>query len=642
MSGAGRLAWYGRRLASMSPPELAHRVIERGKQFADSRRRWGWDAFAYTGAIQPLPALRLERAIACLAPEIERRASGVLAGEIEFLSARWPQPAGARWWRTDLWTLDPALGQHWPGRGSPASKSVYRHAHGYGDVKFVWELNRLQYLMPLAIVARRDRDAGLAADIADLFGGWMDANPPFDGINWTNGIEAATRVVVALTLNTLLADFSPAGFRDKLGQFLAAHVWILARYPSLHSSANNHRIAELTALYLAYGCAPDLPGAKAGRAHEKAALMREIGQQFHTDGIGAEQSPTYAAYSLEWFLLAAISGEAWDDGFGAGYAARLTDAATALRWMMDEAGRTPAIGDDDEGRVVALGPAQDYLYPAAICSAAARWLGQQECAPPAQPVTLLDAFIEGPAQTASAPIGVRTFVQGGYTVWRAPGPHGNAVLSFDHGPLGFLAIAAHGHADALSVWLHIGGEPLLVDAGTYLYHTEGGGRSRFRGTLAHNTLAIADADQSQIAGPFNWSRHAKTELRSTAPAIVAAHDGYLASHNVVHVRSVQMDGSDIEIIDSLEGSIEAPVNWSGGFTFHPAVTLQQTESGVAARLSSGARAIFRVGLVSGGAVALQPAEISPGFGRLAATQRLVYSGQAQKPGTLASIAIELD
>ncbi|MEI9958285.1 MAG: heparinase II/III family protein [Ferruginibacter sp.] len=42
---------------------------------------------------------------------------------------------------------------------------------------------------------------------------------------------------------------------------------------------------------------------------------------------------------------------------------------------------------------------------------------------------------------------------------------------FDAAQLGFLSIAAHGHADALSFFLHIDGQPVFVDPGTYTYHT---------------------------------------------------------------------------------------------------------------------------------------------------------------------------
>ncbi|MFG3757212.1 heparinase II/III-family protein, partial [Klebsiella pneumoniae] len=79
-------------------------------------------------------------------------------------------------------------------------------------------------------------------------------------------------------------------------------------------------------------------------------------------------------------------------------------------------------------------------------------------------------------------------------------------------PLGYLSIAAHGHADALSLLLHLDGQPVLVDAGTYLYHAGGAVRDRLRGTAAHNTLCLDGADQSQIAGAFNWRHAAKAQL----------------------------------------------------------------------------------------------------------------------------------
>ena len=55
-----------------------------------------------------------------------------------------------------------------------------------------------------------------------------------------------------------------------------------------------------------------------------------------------------------------------------------------------------------------------------------------------------------------------------------------AVLTFDHGPVGYLSIAAHGHADTLAVWLSIGDQPVFVDAGTYLYHSSRALRDAFR------------------------------------------------------------------------------------------------------------------------------------------------------------------
>ena len=75
----------------------------------------------------------------------------------------------------------------------------------------------------------------------------------------------------------------------------------------------------------------------------------------------------------------------------------------------------------------------------------------------------------------------------------------------DAGPLGFLAIAAHGHADALSVEVRHGGVEILVDPGTYCYHGEPEWRSYFRSTRAHNMLELDGTSQAVEAGPFMWS-----------------------------------------------------------------------------------------------------------------------------------------
>ena len=59
--------------------------------------------------------------------------------------------------------------------------------------------------------------------------------------------------------------------------------------------------------------------------------------------------------------------------------------------------------------------------------------------------------------------GIRIFADGGYTAFRGRMVGHDVSLTFDHGPLGYLAIAAHGHADALSLTMSIDGRPVLVD-----------------------------------------------------------------------------------------------------------------------------------------------------------------------------------
>jgi hypothetical protein len=127
----------------------------------------------------------------------------------------------------------------------------------------------------------------------------------------------------------------------------------------------------------------------------------------------------------------------------------------------------------------------------------------------------------------------------------------------DGGPHGFLSIAAHAHADALSVEVRYGGVDVLADPGTYCYHGEPAWRSYFQSTIGHNTVEVGGRWQSVRGGPFLWLRHAAGHEISVVPDGTVAswtgeHDGYGPA---VHRRSVRLDRAAriVEIIDEISG-----------------------------------------------------------------------------------------
>jgi hypothetical protein len=126
---------------------------------------------------------------------------------------------------------------------------------------------------------------------------------------------------------------------------------------------------------------------------------------------------------------------------------------------------------------------------------------------------------------------------------------------FDHGPLGFPPLAAHGHADALAVWLHVDGVPVLVGRGTEAY--SGPLRGVLRGTGAHNTAVVEDADQSRQVGPFAWESWARSRTvpcgEALAAAAAAEHDGYVGRFGVTHRRRLWLRGRTMTVIDSFRG-----------------------------------------------------------------------------------------
>ncbi len=346
---------------------------------------------------------------------------------------------------------------------------------------------------------------------------------------------------------------------------------------------------------------PDLPRARRYARHGRAILSGAALSQFHEDGTGVEQSPTYAAFTLEMLLFGILVERDRGREPTGETTASLVRAAEHLRALLDAGGNAPRIGDDDEGRVVATPPDREDRYVASVVAAAAGALDRPDLAPPARAAHLRDVLFASPACAAPAPSGLLQFRSGGYTVVRERMAGRDMLLVMDHGPLGFDPLAAHGHADALSIWLHVDDQPVLVDAGTYRYNASGPWREWMRSTSAHNTLAVCGESQSLTAGAFNWRHKAKAELHcldaSREWRIAARHDGYLARFGVVHERSCCRVGDGL-LVEDIVSPVRDGLDVTIGFLVHPALTVRHHRDGVVicrgedalVRLSSGSSA----------------------------------------------------
>jgi uncharacterized heparinase superfamily protein len=171
--------------------------------------------------------------------------------------------------------------------------------------------------------------------------------------------------------------------------------------------------------------------------------------------------------------------------------------------------------------------------------------------------------------------------QGPYFIFRSFSKNKEVYMHFNAASSGALPKAAHGHADALSIVLHIGGNPFIVDPGNKSYQVEYEWRKYFRGTLSHNTLKINLKDQTEVARPFFWQDHystkiLKTKLENNILWVKALHDGY-KNMGIIHSREIIFDKSKnlIRINDTIECNesgfffVELP------FHFHPSTIIKQ-------------------------------------------------------------------
>jgi uncharacterized heparinase superfamily protein len=145
-------------------------------------------------------------------------------------------------------------------------------------------------------------------------------------------------------------------------------------------------------------------------------------------------------------------------------------------------------------------------------------------------------------------------------------------VTFDAGPFGFRALAAHAHCDALAVNIAIGGHPIFVDRGTFRYSGDPATRDRFRLTAAHNTVQAGTREQADPAGPFLWSRTPtiqleRCELGGDLEIVQASHDGF-SPHT--HRRTLVHRDGLLLIIDTVDGHDPLTSRFHGapGVIFH--------------------------------------------------------------------------
>jgi len=216
-------------------------------------------------------------------------------------------------------------------------------------------------------------------------------------------------------------------------------------------------------------------------------------------------------------------------------------------------------------------------------------------------------------------------------------PWGQSQWTIDHAPLGFGALAAHGHADTLAVWLSIEGLPVFVEAGTYLYHSNSHWRDYFRSTRVHNTLVVEATDSSKMRGAFNWDKRARADgrlIRRTNGAcwsIEAAHDGYLREFGCTHLRTLRRIGpGHFEIIDQLTGDETHRVNF--GLLLAPDISVKNLAQGW--ELVRNEKSFAKITFSSGFSARSSDTEngqadawISPAFFQRAPARQLVVEGE---------------
>jgi hypothetical protein len=607
----------------MTPVEVAYRVL-RALQAQAER----------SGVVGPadVPAPKLEASFnpwvqvppnADLAPYLAA-ADRICDGSLDILALR-----GVDLGQPPRWNRDPKTGIEAP---LAFGKTLdYRDSHIVGDIKYLWEPNRHLHFVTLAQAYALSGDAKYFQELAGQLDSWLLACPYGRGPNWASALEVAIRLInwsIAWQLAAAAFD-NPrhAELRARWLRSVYQHAEFIRGWLSLHSSANNQLIGEAAGLFIAGLSWPHWRRSDTWVDTGKRILEREALAQNAPDGVNREQSVFSQRFVLDFLLLCMLAGKANGQRFPAEYDSRIESMLDYLASIMDGGGNVPQFGDTDDGHVARLSQGDAFCSYKSLLATGAILFGRGDFKVKAGSLDDKTRWLVGAeadaqyrrldAEKTRLPLR-QTFPEGGYYVLGCDFDTANEIrLVADAGPLGYRSIAAHGHADALSFTLSVGGREMFIDPGTYAHHTQVAWRQYFRGTSAHNTVRIDGLDQSVQGGNFMWFNKANAGCSlwlssAQKDTFEGWHDGYLRLDDPVkHRRLIELDkgARGLAIEDTLEMEEEHKVELL--FHCHEACVVDPICGGY---LLGRDGATARLLLPSGGESAVYRGSLSPLWG----------------------------
>jgi hypothetical protein len=499
------------------------------------------------------------------------------------------------------WHVDPVSGHRWPKRFSRAINKSAGISQGV-DMKFPWELSRMQHLPTLGKAYRLTKNERYAREIVEQLIQWMDDNPCPYGVNWTCAMDVAIRIM-NITWAYLFIQDAPAltcDVRARLavsifqhGQFILFNLEHGFREDGSIVNSNHYLTNVLGLLHLGLICR-EFTMAETWRHIGLTALVEEMERQVHPDGGDFESSIPYHRLVLELFIAGALLCRVNEVSLPNRYWKKLEKMFEFVLFVTRPDGKVPQVGDADDGRLYILSDYSnwdrtDFRYLLSIGAVlfqrsdmkansgelsedAFWWLGPSS-------LIAFNVLTDGNDQLQS-----KAFEDSGLYVLRS----GDKYLVACCGVVGTAGIGNHKHNDLLSFELYAGDKAFIVDPGAYVYTRNPGLRSLFRSTKYHNTVAIDGQEQNRFEASQVFEMTADStimvhEWASTPKRdwLDVEHTGYARLTQAVRHRRIflfEKRTGTWEITDIFVGAGDHTADWY--FHFDHGIGLETIDGGV--------------------------------------------------------------
>lgn len=538
------------------------------------------------------------------------------------------------------WAHDYRVGIGWP---SGFARSIdYVNRDRPSDVKVPWEISRLQWLIPAGQAYLLQADESYAEAVRDILLDWMAGNPLGYTVNWSCTMEAAIRLFTFTWLFHIFAGsaaWGDEGFRVRYLACLYLHGDFTLRHIEKADINGNHYTADLAGLVVSGLFFGDVGAAGHWQAVGWSGLQGEIARQVFSDGVDFEASVPYHRLVFELFLWPALFRQAHGMDVSPAYAERLRAMARFTVAYSRGDGTSPLWGDADDARALPFGGQQlaDHRYLVGLTAIALDDpdLATQFTGPRSELLWIVGADEVAalpPVRSISVPS--VAFPEGGVYVMRDKGNH----VFIDCGPVGLAGRGGHGHNDALSFEAWLDGAPLVIDRGSFVYTGSFDKRNEFRSTASHNTPCVDGKEINRFDLDNLWNMQDDAQPQCTVWRSSLSEDVFVGKHHgyrrlgIDVERQIRLEkGTGIlEFIDTIGG--QGPHEVTVPLHLAPGVSVQRLGTEVA--LQSAGRHFRVTAEGEGWALAIEPVTISPSYGVVQPSHRLVWKRAGLLPARL--------
>lgn len=419
-----------------------------------------------------------------------------------------------------------------------------------GDIKLVWELSRMEWLLAMAQQASQGDIAALSR-MNEWLADWCRLNPPYLGPNWKCGQEASIRVM-HLAMATLLMEQSKAPTSSLLDLIILHLRRISPTISYAIGQDNNHGTSEAAALFIGGSWLESL-GMEEGRRWTRQGrrwLIERAARLIGEDGSFSQYSLNYHRVMLDTYSMAEI----WRRHLGLSpfpgqMIERLSRAQSWLHTMVDPvSGDGPNVGANDGARLLPLAVVPYRDYRPSVQLAGVLFGGRRAYAASGPWDDTLNQLKLNAALPAGPQPASRVFDDGGFAVLR----RGAAMAMLRYPRFRFRP--SQSDCLHLDFWLH--GENVLRDAGTYSYAADMKWQNYFGGSAGHNTIQFDSSEQMPRLSRFllgDWLRTTEFEMLEDRDGSVGFSAGYQSRAGAFHMRRLALESTCLNVVDEVSG-----------------------------------------------------------------------------------------